>query len=415
MILGTEFIACVDDAYEHLYDLVHLRTHALAELLVPDPSLRREEKAWQLHHVLLDAIEKLDPGPQTPATGRVWRRHSLMTLRYVDGLEPQAVADELSIGLRHYYRERKAAIEAVASILWDLGKARPVASHQPSATVEEHEIPNRLELLRLEATRLAQSARYGRADEVVQGVVSLLQHMLEQRELDVDLTLLDALPAATIDRSLLRQMFMGVLGYLIERSREATIRLTAEVAEGAAYISVTVDPPTAIRPMQRQETQERLSALEEMARLSSARILPIRSAQAIVGLEVRLPTSPRRTVLVVDDNKDALELFERYLSSHDYRVVAVQTAQEALSLAQRQQPHVIILDLMMPEQDGWDLMQILLNKTATSHIPIIVCSVLKQKDLALSLGAAVFLDKPVSEQTLLSTLAALEGGGPENG
>jgi CheY-like chemotaxis protein len=152
-----------------------------------------------------------------------------------------------------------------------------------------------------------------------------------------------------------------------------------------------------------------------MADLSSARILPMRPAHSIVGLEVWLPTSPRQTVLVVDDNTDALELFQRYLGSCGYRVVTAQTARKALSLARRLQPHAIILDLMMPEQDGWDLMQVLLNQPETSHIPIIVCSVLKQKELALSLGATVFLDKPVTEQTLLAALAPLEADPPETG
>jgi CheY-like chemotaxis protein len=65
------------------------------------------------------------------------------------------------------------------------------------------------------------------------------------------------------------------------------------------------------------------------------------------------------------------------------------------------------LDLMMPGRDGWDLMQIPLNQPGTSSIPIIVCTVLKQKELALSLGAAAFLEKLFSQQTLLSTLNAL--------
>jgi CheY-like chemotaxis protein len=63
---------------------------------------------------------------------------------------------------------------------------------------------------------------------------------------------------------------------------------------------------------------------------------------------------------------------------------------------------------MIPDRDGWDLLQVLLNQPDTQHIPIIICSVLKQKELALSLGATAFLEKPISEQSLLSVLTALE-------
>ncbi len=145
-----------------------------------------------------------------------------------------------------------------------------------------------------------------------------------------------------------------------------------------------------------------------MATLSGAHILPVRAGQSIVGFDVQLPAGPERTVLVVDDNEDVLELFRRYLSPHHYHVVTAQTAEDALALARRLQPYAITLDLMLPDQDGWDMLQVLLNQPDTGHIPIIVCTVLKQKELALSLGATAFLEKPVSESALLSALEALE-------
>ncbi len=127
----------------------------------------------------------------------------------------------------------------------------------------------------------------------------------------------------------------------------------------------------------------------------------------MIGFDVQLPVA-ERTVLIVDDNRDVLELFSRYLSPHHYRVASAQTAAQALDLARRLQPHAITLDLMMPHQDGWDVLQMLLNQPDTCQIPILVCSVLQQKELALSLGATAFLEKPVTEPVLLATLRALE-------
>jgi CheY-like chemotaxis protein len=96
------------------------------------------------------------------------------------------------------------------------------------------------------------------------------------------------------------------------------------------------------------------------------------------------------------------------LGLHPYRVVTAQTGHEAIDLARQLHPDVITLDLMMPDQDGWDLLQVLLNQVDTQGIPIIVCSVLRQKDLALSLGATAFLEKPVTQQALLSALKVVE-------
>lgn len=401
----TEFNKQVADAYEHLYDLVYLRTHALIDLLVAGSFSRRKEKAWQLHHLLLDIIEEVNPGPHAPPLSREWRRHRLLVLHYVDGLEPQAVATELGISRRHYYREHEAAMEAVASILWQRYGIQPAQS-LPSAPDEPASL-GRLELLRLEAARTAQVNRYTQVGEVIQGVITLLQETLDQRELRLCLALPGTLPAPLIDQGLLRQVLLGILAYLIESASQAVIHLRVQPAKSRLYLSLVIEPSSAIHSPLEVEVQERLAAFREMVALSNSSIEPIYSGEMVAGFSLQLPTGPQRTVLVVDDNEDVLELFHRYLSRHNYHVVTTQNGPEALQLARRLHPYAIILDLMMPGQDGWDVLQTLLNQPETGHIPVIVCSVLRQKELALLLGAARFLQKPVSDQMLIEALEAL--------
>jgi CheY-like chemotaxis protein len=150
-----------------------------------------------------------------------------------------------------------------------------------------------------------------------------------------------------------------------------------------------------------------------MASLSDCHILPVYyhqtedGADQIVGFEVHVPTASR-TVLVIDDNQDVLELFRGYLGTQGYRVATAQTAQDALDKARRLQPYAITLDLMMPGQDGWSVLQSLLAHPDTCDIPIIVCSVLKQQELALMLGASGYLEKPITERELLAALETLE-------
>lgn len=401
----TEFNKQVADAYEHLYDLVYLRTHALIDILVAGSFSRRKEKAWQLHHLLLDVIEEVNPGPHAPLLSREWRRHRLLVLHYVDGLEPQAVATELGISRRHYYREHEAAMEAVASILWQRYVIQPAQSLAPAP--DEPSSLGRLELLRLEAARTAQGNRYTQVGEVIQGVTALLQETLDQRELRLCLALSSTLPAPLIDQGLLRQVLLGILAYLIESASQAVIRLRVQPAKSRMYLTLVIEPPTAIHSPLKVEVQERLAAFREMVALSNSTIEPIYTGEVMAGFSLQLPTGPQRTVLVVDDNEDVLELFHRYLSRHNYHVVTTQNGPEALQLARRLHPYAITLDLMMPGQDGWDVLQTLLNQPETSHIPVIVCSVLRQKELALLLGAARFLQKPVSDQELIEALEAL--------
>jgi CheY-like chemotaxis protein len=401
------FTQQVADAYKHLYDLVYLRAHPLADVLIPDPSLSRKEKAWRLHHLLLEVIADLRPEAQGSVLLRQWRRHRLVVLRYVKALEPGAVADELMISQRHYYREHKAAIKTLAGILWDQHTDPSLAFQHSAAPASERAPLDQLELLRLEAARTTQDSRYARVDVVIQGVLSLLQDMLCQHHLAVDLALPEGLPGVAIDESLLRQALLGMLGHLIKQAEQATIQLAAKVRESEVRLSVQVEPAGAVRAAPQAEVVEQLSAIEEMTTLAGACFTPLCVGESTVGFDIRLPVA-ERAVLVVDDNEDVLRLFRSYLIPHRYRVVTAQTARDGLRKARQMRPYAITLDLMMPEQDGWDLLQTLLNQPDTNCIPIIVCSVLKQKELALSLGATAFLPKPVSEQDLLSALAALD-------
>ena len=86
-----------------------------------------------------------------------------------------------------------------------------------------------------------------------------------------------------------------------------------------------------------------------------------------------------------------------------------QAALEALRDAnQRGEPfRLLILDGMMPTMDGWEILQTLQTDPETQHIPVIVCSVWDEPELAFSLGAVDFLKKPITQKELLDALARL--------
>jgi hypothetical protein len=71
------------------------------------------------------------------------------------------------------------------------------------------------------------------------------------------------------------------------------------------------------------------------------------------------------------------------------------------------QPDVITLDVMMPNMDGWQVLRALAQNPATAKIPVVVCSVLREPEVALSLGARAYLKKPIDPLMLVETLARL--------
>ena len=115
----------------------------------------------------------------------------------------------------------------------------------------------------------------------------------------------------------------------------------------------------------------------------------------------------KQTIILADDNDDMRRLMHNYLHSL-YNVVETNSGADVIRLVHENQPFAVILDLMMPDMDGWEVLQSLVNNNKTAHIPIIVCSVLGIKDLALSLGATAFLPKPFSEAEMLQILRSLD-------
>ena len=403
--MGAEqyFVRQVADAYQHLYDIVYLRTHPLVSALDEPDSRTRKEKAWALHHLLLDTIAGIDPGEKAPSLSVAWRRHKLMQLRFVDGMEVPAVAEELAISRRTYYREKREAIRAVAELLWD----RSLGDRARGEGGSDKE-PTRLELVRIEAARASQTARYASIRSIIHDATELIQNIVQATSTRMTVHW-DSLPDNVMtDRTIMRQLLLGLLTELVDSFSDASINIDAVVNDSHASITLTARG-TSVSPgtPEHSERDIEMDLLSELARSHSMQIVPTHRGPMTRGYTLTVPTEMRTTILVVDDNDDTLRLFERFLTSGGYAVAIASSGRAAINAAKLLQPAAITLDLMMPDQDGWDVLQTLANHPQTQDIPVIICTVLAAKKLALSLGAAAFLPKPVSEQSLLSSLQAV--------
>ena len=110
-------------------------------------------------------------------------------------------------------------------------------------------------------------------------------------------------------------------------------------------------------------------------------------------------------ILIVDDNPDTISLFKRYLVDQPYRLLSAAGEREAWAIAQRGPLMCVILDVMLPGKDGWQILQSYKSHPATANIPVLICSVLEMEDLANSLGADGYLKKPPARAELLSILS----------
>jgi len=123
-------------------------------------------------------------------------------------------------------------------------------------------------------------------------------------------------------------------------------------------------------------------------------------------------------ILVVDDEPNIAELISHQLRQVGYDISTATSGPEAIQLAQKNHPDLIILDVLMPEMDGFEVLSELKRHTETAFTPVIVLSVLRDgEEKGFALGAADYLTKPIDETALRSAvqrlLAHINGGEPK--
>jgi CheY-like chemotaxis protein len=108
--------------------------------------------------------------------------------------------------------------------------------------------------------------------------------------------------------------------------------------------------------------------------------------------------------MIVDDDPNARDLLSATVRREGYRVIEATDGETALSLAREWRPDVVTLDVLMPRIDGWAVLTALKSDPALAEIPVIIVTVLEDRGIAVSLGAAEFLTKPVDRARLAATL-----------
>jgi hypothetical protein len=110
-------------------------------------------------------------------------------------------------------------------------------------------------------------------------------------------------------------------------------------------------------------------------------------------------------VLVIDDDPEVRRLLARMLSKDGFRVVEAADGEQGLALARSEHPDVITLDVLMPGMDGWGVLAALKNDPALAAIPVVMLSIMDERNLGYSLGAAEYLTKPIERAQLSAVLA----------
>lgn len=373
----------VHDLLAHLADTAYLQGHALAGALQGEGGQRGEG----LRRLLLEHIEQLRPPAGTPAADPAWRPYLALRLRYVEMRGAARVQELLSLSDRQVRREQSRAISALTAILrhslaadTDGGARDALTQATESLTVA----PATLDLL-----------------AELQAIARTLAARLDECGAHLRMPAAGAVTAYA-DRVTLRQILLHLLSALAPIAGPGAI--TVEVAREGQEAIVRLAPGAGVAgevPL----SPEVLAACSHLAELNLGRVW---SEGEGAGWAVccALPAERPLQLLVIDDEATAGRLLRRYVQGLGIRVVATEGSEQAFAAASSLRPDVVVLDVLMPGRDGWEVMQQLKALPETRGIPVIVCSVWNEPELALSLGAAAFLRKPVTRAQFLRALQA---------
>jgi two-component system alkaline phosphatase synthesis response regulator PhoP len=117
----------------------------------------------------------------------------------------------------------------------------------------------------------------------------------------------------------------------------------------------------------------------------------------------------RKTVLVVDDEEHMVRLMEYNLIRHGYDVLTAHDGLEAITKAGISVPDLILLDIRMPNMDGLEVCKILRGDERTQNIPIVIVSIIADREKAEIMGARAYILKPFSPSTLIEQVKEVLG------
>ncbi len=387
----------------HLYDPSVLRNNALVTLFGLE---QRHNTVTALRTTLTEAIESLRPTQSTPVDAKSWRVYQVLRRRYIEQVSQREVAADLGLSVRQLQREEKAARQVLADYLWnayhlDESKLEVLTGNKPSKEpISASQSPTPAQ--ELEWLRTSVPLEKVDVGEVIEETLKTIAPLQMSMGVTITYNRADESHHLLARLPLLRQALVNILSEAIGISVNGSIDI--QVIPIAQHLEIYIRAHQNQSPQSHKVTEglEMAENLLQLCRGSMER-LPL-SDKEIFAVKLTFVGNTLATILVIDDNADTLQLFQRYLSGSQYRFIGTQNAAEGFTLAQELSPQVIILDVMMPEQDGWAVLGQFREHPKTQDALIIICTILPQEELALTLGAGGFLRKPVSRTTLLSTL-----------
>jgi len=397
-LIDLEFFAQhTRNALNNYYNTAHLQTNPLAKLLELEPA-QGYTAAQSLRKLLREVIETLQPSPLLPPGSSEWLDYRVLWTRYIHAHSQVETCQELGISSSTYYRHHRCALEAVAHILWESYTSSTDAESDATARSESEGDQVVKEAIRLAHTSQRQVVNL---NEFLEGIKETILPLVEQREMTLEIDATSPLPTVYLDPGLLSQILVNVLAEAVDLATGDGLELSIGVGEDETIWRLG------------QLDEARVSARDAEQDLALARALLnaygghlwfTSDQRGGAALTFTLPIGSPPLVLVIDDDADMARLCRIYLEGQGCLVRQIRSSEDLEAQLASALPALILLDILMPQWDGWSILRRLKTDPATAEVPVVICSVIRRPDLALTLGADRVLSKPITRASLVQTV-----------
>ncbi len=370
----------------------------------------------------------------------VEQRETAEQLREVDTLKSQFLANmshELRTPLNSIIGFSRVIMKGIDGPVTDLQQQDLSAIYNAGQHLLNM-INDILDISKIEAGKMELAFDDVELPSVIESVLSTARGLVKDKQVKLVTAMDEDLPIITADPTRIRQILLNLISnsakFTDEGSITVTVRKQANKKGGQEiYIAVT-DTGTGIAEVDQHKLFVPFSQVDGSPTrkvegtglgLSITRLLiDLHGGEIGVNSEMgagstfwfTLPLiessaqpdkDGKLTVIAIDDDSQVINLYERYLKTAGYEVIAVTDPHQALEKARQIKPYAITLDIMMPDFDSWKLLKDLKADPEIGQIPVVICSILAEHDKGMRLGAANYLTKPILEDDLVHSLNKL--------